>query len=167
MWYDHVTVACTYNSTLFSLLPSLSFPPPPFPQPELATQVSQESGPPPVMPGTRTRRGGVRLNTKLRTQSTLTEEDVVDTFWDRNFPTDDEVPWFRFQQAFLTDYEAQLSGRYIIVKKFFRVWKTTDFHVPWTSPTYFKVSFASISNKHITEGHCHVSLTVCGVSCSV
>ena len=31
MWYDHVTVTCTYNSTLFSLLPSLSFLPPPFP----------------------------------------------------------------------------------------------------------------------------------------
>ena len=67
----------------------------------------------------------------------MTEEDVVDTFWDRNFPTDDEVPWFRFQQAFLTDYEAQLSGRYTIVKKFCRVWKTTNFHVPWSSPTYF------------------------------
>ena len=83
------------------------------------------------MPGTRTRRGGVRLNTKLRAQSTLTEEDVVvDTFWERNFPTDDEVPWFRFQQAFLTDYEAQLSGGCVIVKKCCNVWMTANFHVP-------------------------------------
>ena len=55
---------------------------------------------------------------------------VVDTFWERNFPTDDEVPWFRFQQAFLTDYEAQLSGGCIIVRKCCNVWMTANFHVP-------------------------------------
>lgn len=54
-----------------------------------------------------------RINTKLRQQTTVRDEQhegPLNTFWDRNFPTDDEVPWFKFQQAFLTDYEAQLSG---------------------------------------------------------
>lgn len=41
-------------------------------------------------------------------------EETVDTttgtFFDRNFQGESEVPWFRFQQAFLTDYEAQLTG---------------------------------------------------------
>ncbi|XP_064391997.1 uncharacterized protein LOC135339690 isoform X2 [Halichondria panicea] len=59
--------------------------------------------------------GKVRLNTKLRAQSTLREiggEELqqINTFWDRNFSDEDTVPWFKFQQAFLTDYESQLSG---------------------------------------------------------
>ena len=58
------------------------------------------------------RRGG-RLNTKLRAQTTVGEageEQTLTTFWDRNFPEEDEVQWYKFQQAFLKDYEAQLSG---------------------------------------------------------
>ena len=60
------------------------------------------------------RRGG-RLNTKLRAQTTVKElggeELTIDTFWDRNFAEEDEVMWFKFQQGFLKDYEAQLSGK--------------------------------------------------------
>ena len=58
------------------------------------------------------RRGG-RLNTKLRAQTTIKDigvEENIDTFWDRNFPEEDEVPWYKFQQGFLKDYEAQLTG---------------------------------------------------------
>lgn len=59
------------------------------------------------------RRGG-RLNTKLRAQTTVRdvggEELTIDTFWDRNFGEEDEVAWFKFQQGFLKDYEAQLTG---------------------------------------------------------
>lgn len=61
-----------------------------------------------------TRRGG-RLNTKLRTQTTLqdisigTEQSRIGSFWDRNFESDDEVPWYKFQKCFLDDYETQLS----------------------------------------------------------
>ncbi len=59
--------------------------------------------------------GKVRLNTKLRAQSTLRdiggdELQHISTFWDRNFPDEDTVIWFKFQQAFLTDYESQLTG---------------------------------------------------------
>ena len=54
------------------------------------------------------------MNTKLRAQSTLKdlggEETTIDTFWDRNFRDEDEVAWYKFQQAFLKDYEAQLTG---------------------------------------------------------
>ena len=60
------------------------------------------------------RRGG-RLNTKLRAQTTVKElggeELTIDTFWDRNFAEEEEVMWFKFQQGFLKDYEAQLSGK--------------------------------------------------------
>ncbi len=38
-------------------------------------------------------------------------EVMTDSFWDRNFKAEEEVAWFRFQQAFLSDYEAQLSGK--------------------------------------------------------
>ena len=31
LWYDHMTVTCTYSIPFASLLPSLSFSPPPFP----------------------------------------------------------------------------------------------------------------------------------------
>ena len=59
------------------------------------------------------RRGG-RLNTKLRAQARFIKDDgqslQINTFWDRNFAEDVEVPWYKFQQAFLSDYEAQLSG---------------------------------------------------------
>ena len=59
------------------------------------------------------RRGG-RLNTKLRAQTTVQEfgSDMqhVDTFWERNFQSEDEVPWYKFQKSFLDDYETQLSS---------------------------------------------------------
>lgn len=60
------------------------------------------------------KRGG-RLNTKLRQQSTLQDLGVeqIDTFWDRNFKSDDEVPWYKFQKCFLEDYEAKLSSKTI------------------------------------------------------
>ena len=62
------------------------------------------------------KRGG-RLNTKLRTRTTVQDfqenQPHIDTFWDRNFPSDDEVPWFKFQTSFLNDYDAQLSGKAI------------------------------------------------------
>lgn len=63
-----------------------------------------------------TRRGG-RLNTKLRAQSTALDmgetketEFSGTNFWERNFPDLEDVAWFRFQQAFLTDYESKLAG---------------------------------------------------------
>jgi len=87
-------------------------------QVELAPTQSLQSAPPGVRVGR-----GVRLNTKLRAQSTTRDgEDeggVTDTFWERNFQTEEEVPWFRFQQAFLSDYEAQLSGLF------------DDDNIPW------------------------------------
>lgn len=65
-----------------------------------------------------TKRGG-RLNTKLRAQTTVRDiggEDLhIDNFWDRNFPTDSEVPWYKFQKCFLEDYEAQLAGEKSVV----------------------------------------------------
>ena len=63
-------------------------------------------------PGSHSRRRA-RINTKLRSRGSSFEETVdttKDTFFDRNFPGETEVPWFRFQQGFLTDYQAQLSG---------------------------------------------------------
>lgn len=66
------------------------------------------------------RRGG-RLNTKLKQQSTLgglgvsTSPTQIDTFWDRNFPSDNEVAWYKFQTCFLSDYETQLSGMIIMM----------------------------------------------------
>lgn len=59
-------------------------------------------------------RRRARINTKLRSHGGSFEETVdttKDTFFDRNFPGETEVPWFKFQQAFLSDYEAQLTGR--------------------------------------------------------
>lgn len=60
------------------------------------------------------KRGG-RLNTKLRAQTTVQEfgatTEHIDTFWERNFKSDDEVAWFKFQQAFLNDFESQLSSK--------------------------------------------------------
>ena len=59
-------------------------------------------------------RRRARINTKLRSQGSGSFEETVDTtkgtFFDRNFPGETEVAWFKFQQAFLTDYEAQLTG---------------------------------------------------------
>lgn len=56
-----------------------------------------------------------RLNTKLRQQSTMqdlgtSEQTHINTFWERNFTTDEEVPWYKFQTKFLEDYESKLSG---------------------------------------------------------
>lgn len=53
-----------------------------------------------------------RINTKLRSTNTFEEtvDTTKDTFFDRNFQDEAEVAWFKFQQAFLTDYQAQLSG---------------------------------------------------------
>lgn len=39
-------------------------------------------------------------------------DSVADTFWERNFDTDDEVPWYKFQQAFLTDFDSQLKSKF-------------------------------------------------------
>lgn len=63
--------------------------------------------------GTSTKRGG-RLNTKLRQQLTIQEfsGDSGSSFWERNFQSDDEVPWYKFQKCFLEDYESQLSSMY-------------------------------------------------------
>ena len=83
----------------------------------------------------------MRMNTKFRTQTTyvslslslslshsslylvcllsllsLSEvaqvEEVSDTFWERNFESSDAVPWFRFQQAFISDYDTQLKSKW-------------------------------------------------------
>lgn len=63
------------------------------------------------------RRGG-RLNTKLRQQVTVQEfgenQPQIDTFWDRNFASEDEVAWYKFQKSFLDDYEAKLSGKNVV-----------------------------------------------------
>lgn len=62
-----------------------------------------------------TKRGG-RLNTKLRSQNTMQdinigdEQSHINSFWDRNFESDEEVPWYKFQKCFLDDYETQLSS---------------------------------------------------------
>ena len=60
-------------------------------------------------------RRRARINTKLRSHGSSYFEETVDTtkdtFFDRNFPGETEVPWFKFQQGFLSDYEAQLTGR--------------------------------------------------------
>lgn len=74
---------------------------------------------PPPRDGTYSRRGG-RLNTKLRQQSTMQDIGTgaggqLNTFWDRNFQSEAEVPWYKFQKSFLDNYEAQLSCMYIIV----------------------------------------------------
>ena len=64
-------------------------------------------------PGGGASRRRARINTKLRSHGTIDGETVdttKDTFFDRNFPGETEVLWFKFQQAFLSDYEAQLSG---------------------------------------------------------
>ncbi len=62
------------------------------------------------------RRGG-RLNTKLRTQTTMQEfgmgnQEQINNFWERSFHEDDEVPWYKFQKCFLDNYEAQLSSTF-------------------------------------------------------
>lgn len=60
-------------------------------------------------------RRRARINTKLRSHGVSFEETVdttKDTFFDRNFPGETEVAWFKFQQAFLSDYEAQLTGKF-------------------------------------------------------
>ena len=60
-------------------------------------------------------RRRARINTKLRSQGSGSFEIVdttKDTFFDRNFPGETEVLWFKFQQAFISDYEAQLTGIY-------------------------------------------------------
>ena len=31
------------------------------------------------------------------------------TFWERSFGDEDEVLWYRFEHAFLTDYDTQIS----------------------------------------------------------
>ena len=64
------------------------------------------------------RRGG-RLNTKLRQQSTVqnfgtTEQTHINTFWERNFAEEEEVAWYKFQRAFLDDYEADLKGKHYL-----------------------------------------------------
>ena len=59
-------------------------------------------------------RRRARINTKLRSHGSIEGETVdttKDTFFDRNFPGETAVLWFKFQQAFLSDYEAQLSGK--------------------------------------------------------
>ena len=64
------------------------------------------------------RRGG-RLNTKLKAQSTIRDigDDLqIENFWDRNFPSDEEVAWYKFQKCFLNDYETQLAGELSINK---------------------------------------------------
>jgi hypothetical protein len=67
-------------------------------------------------------RRRARINTKLRSHGSIEGETVdttKDTFFDRNFPGETAVLWFKFQQAFLSDYEAQLSGLF------------TEDQVPW------------------------------------
>lgn len=62
----------------------------------------------------------MRINTKLRSGTTVTDSEVAtDTFWERNFGDDEEIAWFRFEKEFLTEYDAQLQGLF------------TDEHIPW------------------------------------
>ena len=61
------------------------------------------------------KRNRARINTKLRGVSIASEskepsESVSDSFWQRNFAGEDEVPWYRFQQVFLTDYDAKITS---------------------------------------------------------
>ncbi len=42
------------------------------------------------------------------------ETDALDTFWEKNFDDKESVPWYQFQQAFLTNYDANLKGILLI-----------------------------------------------------
>lgn len=79
-----------------------------------ATEATLETVTVSEVSGGGTARRRARINTKLRSQGSGSFEETVDTtkdtFFDRNFPGETEVPWFKFQQAFLSDYETQLTG---------------------------------------------------------
>ena len=97
-----------FPSLLTAPLSPLLSPPSPLHQATLETvTVSEVSG-----GGIGRRRA--RINTKLLSQGSGSFEETVDTtkdsFFDRNFPGETEVPWFKFQQAFLSNYETQLTG---------------------------------------------------------
>ena len=80
---------------------------------EAASSEPETASIPQETSGTFTRRGG-RLNTKLRQQATLQDlgkGNSDDNFWDQHFQSESEIPWYKFQQCFLEDYESHLSGR--------------------------------------------------------
>ena len=54
-----------------------------------------------------TNRRQLYAHTKQR--SKLEQVDEQGTFWERNFGGEEEVAWFKFQQAFLTEYETNIS----------------------------------------------------------
>lgn len=82
---------------------------------EAASSEPETASIPQETSGTYTRRGG-RLNTKLRQQTTLqdlgkgnSDGNSDESFWDRHFQSESEIPWYKFQQCFLEDYESRLS----------------------------------------------------------
>ncbi len=85
---------------------------------EAAATKTEEAAATPTTTAGRVSRRGARLNTKLRAQSTVKdiggEELMIDNFWDRNFASEDEVTWDRFEECFRKDYEAQLSSESVL-----------------------------------------------------
>ena len=54
-----------------------------------------------------TTRRQLYAHTKKKSKFEMVDEQG--TFWDRNFGTEESVAWFKFQQAFLSEYETNLS----------------------------------------------------------
>ena len=54
-----------------------------------------------------TNRRQLYAHSKQRSKYEQVNDDG--NFWERNFGNEEEVPWFKFQQAFLTEYEMSIS----------------------------------------------------------
>ena len=50
-----------------------------------------------------------QLYAHSKQQSKFEQVDEQGNFWDRNFGSEEEVAWFKFQQAFLTEYNTNIS----------------------------------------------------------
>ena len=79
------------------------------------------------------------------------ESIQINTFWERNFEQEDDVPWYKFQQAFLSDYEAQLSGEWgsgvvtasiVIVNIIYKEWGSLRSPTPCLCMDFICVSTA-------------------------
>ena len=54
-----------------------------------------------------TTRRQLYAHTKKKSKFEMVDEQG--TFWDRNFGSEESVAWFKFQQAFLSEYETNIS----------------------------------------------------------
>ena len=50
-----------------------------------------------------------QLYAHSKKQSKYEQVDEQGNFWQRNFGSEEQIPWFRFQQAFLTEYETSIA----------------------------------------------------------